>query len=103
MSCAPETEILCRRISDELRELIGALAMGILDQRQFTERVLRIEKEKVSPHGLTLSSANTLDDWTHFTLKVNTTKRVCAVLEFQPETGEFRQIHYPHGSNQHPS
>lgn len=80
------------RVADELKALVRALAQRSVSHEAFIREVLRIEKQKVSRHGLSLVGSNTIDDWTCFVLRSNKSRKVCGHFEFLPETGECRRL-----------
>jgi len=84
-------EAICRAIADRLKDLAQRRSCGEITEQAFIEAVLKLEAEAVRPNGMTLTSSNTLDDWTVFQIKIDGTHETCAAFEFLPETGEFRR------------
>lgn len=62
--------------------LARALARADLSHKDFIRAVLRVACERVTPLGFTLVGTNTLDDWTHFSLRFNKTGQLCASFKF---------------------
>jgi hypothetical protein len=80
----------CREISDMLRTLVVAYCAGSLDERGFSDILLRIEEEKVRPAGFVVTVSNTIDDWTLLLLRVRGRSEPCAAFEFLPGSSAFR-------------
>jgi hypothetical protein len=84
-------ENLCHDVGATLRKLARDRCFRGLTEAQFTDAILQLEADQVTPHGLSLTASNTRDGWTVFTLKIAGKKEACSVIEFEPETGEFRR------------
>ncbi len=85
-------EAICRSIANRLEDLARRRGSGLLSEQAFIEKVLKLEAEQVAPNGMTLTSSNTLDDWTIFKIKINGTSETCAAFECLPQTGQFRSV-----------
>jgi hypothetical protein len=84
-------EDLCHAIEQQLEKLARQHCRGEITDEAFLAAVLAIEAQEVTPMGLTLTAARTLDHWTVFKIKMDGTNNTCASFEFLPETGEFRR------------
>ena len=80
----------CREIADMLRTLAMAFCVGSLDERAFTDILLRVEEEKIRPEGFVVTASNTIDDWTVLLLRVKGASEPCAAFEFLPGCRTFR-------------
>ena len=81
---------ICERLGRAIKNLVALHAAEGRSIPGFVAELLNLEQETIRPAGLILTGANTIDDWTCFTLHVAATGRVCARFECRPETGEFR-------------
>ena len=84
--------LLCGAIDGELRALVAAQAAGRLSEPQFVDAMLRIESERATKHGLTLTASHTYDDWTVVILRLPGTSKPCASFEFEPVSGRYRDV-----------
>jgi hypothetical protein len=91
MQNTQKAELVCRIVSKAVHDLAIRHASGAISEVDFVSSLLELEKDHITPHGLTLVASNTIDDWTHFALHVVETKRICAGFEFNPHTGVFRR------------
>ncbi|HEX8312406.1 MAG TPA: hypothetical protein VF614_13880 [Chthoniobacteraceae bacterium] len=89
MSAPDQADSVCEEISGELREISGWLAAGKLDPEQFRLAVLALESTKVMRFGMKLTGSQTPDGLTRFSLKFADTGEQCAMLDFNPATGEL--------------
>jgi hypothetical protein len=84
-------EIICRDVGAALRALARDRCFRGMTEAEFTDAVLKLEADQVTPRGLTLTATTTRDGWTVFTLRVEGRKEPCSIFEFLPESGEFRR------------
>jgi hypothetical protein len=84
--------LLCREIDQDLRALVAAQAAGQLSEHGFVEAMLRIERERAAPHGLSLAASNTFDDWTVVKLRCPGCSDACASFEFHSASGQYRAV-----------
>src|SRR4051794_8111940 len=90
-----ELEALCRKLDQELRELVAAQAAGRMQVHGFVEALLRFEAERVAAHGLILPAPHPYDAWPVVPLRTPGRSAPCASFEFAPATGRFRQYGSP--------
>ncbi|HEX8312875.1 MAG TPA: hypothetical protein VF614_16245 [Chthoniobacteraceae bacterium] len=89
-----KAEMVCKIVSKTLHDLAVRYSEGAVSEEDFVTSLLLLEEEHVTPFGLILTATNTIDDWTHFALKIAETRQICAAFEFNPETGVFRRSQF---------
>jgi hypothetical protein len=87
-----EAQLLCRKVGDELRELVAAQINCKFNVQRLVEALLDFEAQVAQRHELIITASNTLDDWTVIKVYVEGEKAPCASFEFLPQTGRFRAV-----------